>query len=286
MGADIEVRGRSAVVRGVERLTGAPVMATDLRASMSLVLAGLAAEGETEVCASTTSTAATSGWRRSSRRSAPTSSAQSTSVSWRSPPSLWTRPCFMTNRHSRAGGCLRADRRDGDDVGVLAGVDRADRSAGRAGGGVRRWRSGSRRRASCRCDHQREFLRIVAVAADAAVGAEGDLDAFSRTARAKLRSALPAASLRLLDTGRGERAALRRRPARRRREQGRHVIGAGLLVEAEGLVVGEGAVLDRVDAGPQRRVDAVDAVGVGGDRRPNCLAVSTIAASRRPSSAG
>jgi UDP-N-acetylglucosamine 1-carboxyvinyltransferase len=49
MGADIEVRGRSAVVRGVERLVGAPVMATDLRASMSLVLAGLAAEGETQV---------------------------------------------------------------------------------------------------------------------------------------------------------------------------------------------------------------------------------------------
>ena len=49
MGADIEVRGRSAIVKGVERLHGAPVMATDLRASMSLVLAGLAAEGETEV---------------------------------------------------------------------------------------------------------------------------------------------------------------------------------------------------------------------------------------------
>jgi UDP-N-acetylglucosamine 1-carboxyvinyltransferase len=49
MGADIMVRGRSAVVRGVEELTGAPVMATDLRASMSLVLAGLAARGETTV---------------------------------------------------------------------------------------------------------------------------------------------------------------------------------------------------------------------------------------------
>jgi UDP-N-acetylglucosamine 1-carboxyvinyltransferase len=49
MGADIEVRGRSAVVRGVKGLHGAPVMATDLRASMSLVLAGLAAEGETQV---------------------------------------------------------------------------------------------------------------------------------------------------------------------------------------------------------------------------------------------
>ncbi|HWT11710.1 MAG TPA: UDP-N-acetylglucosamine 1-carboxyvinyltransferase [Allosphingosinicella sp.] len=49
MGADIEVRGRSAVVRGVKGLIGAPVMATDLRASMSLVIAGLAAEGETQV---------------------------------------------------------------------------------------------------------------------------------------------------------------------------------------------------------------------------------------------
>ena len=49
MGADITVTGRSALVRGVERLTGAPVMATDLRASMSLVIAGLAAEGETQV---------------------------------------------------------------------------------------------------------------------------------------------------------------------------------------------------------------------------------------------
>ncbi|WP_242097130.1 MULTISPECIES: UDP-N-acetylglucosamine 1-carboxyvinyltransferase [unclassified Sphingomonas] len=49
MGADIHVSGRTAVVRGVPTLTGAPVMATDLRASMSLILAGLAAEGETQV---------------------------------------------------------------------------------------------------------------------------------------------------------------------------------------------------------------------------------------------
>jgi len=49
MGAEIEVRGRSAVVRGVDGLVGAEVMATDLRASMSLVLAGLAAKGETQV---------------------------------------------------------------------------------------------------------------------------------------------------------------------------------------------------------------------------------------------
>jgi UDP-N-acetylglucosamine 1-carboxyvinyltransferase len=49
MGADITVKGRSAMVRGVPKLFGAPVMATDLRASMSLVIAGLAAEGETLV---------------------------------------------------------------------------------------------------------------------------------------------------------------------------------------------------------------------------------------------
>jgi len=49
MGADINVHGASAIVRGVPKLSGAPVMATDLRASVSLVLAGLAAEGETMV---------------------------------------------------------------------------------------------------------------------------------------------------------------------------------------------------------------------------------------------
>nr|WP_314442681.1 UDP-N-acetylglucosamine 1-carboxyvinyltransferase [uncultured Sphingomonas sp.] len=49
MGANIDVRGRSAIVHGVDRMTGAKVMATDLRASMSLIIAGLAAEGETEV---------------------------------------------------------------------------------------------------------------------------------------------------------------------------------------------------------------------------------------------
>jgi len=49
MGASIELRGNVAVVKGVERLSGAQVMATDLRASASLVLAGLAAQGETLV---------------------------------------------------------------------------------------------------------------------------------------------------------------------------------------------------------------------------------------------
>lgn len=47
MGANIQVNGNDAVVTGVEKLTGAPVMATDLRASFSLVIAALAAEGET-----------------------------------------------------------------------------------------------------------------------------------------------------------------------------------------------------------------------------------------------
>jgi UDP-N-acetylglucosamine 1-carboxyvinyltransferase len=49
MGADITVHGRSAMVRGVPRLYGAQVMATDLRASVSLIIAGLVAEGETVV---------------------------------------------------------------------------------------------------------------------------------------------------------------------------------------------------------------------------------------------
>ena len=49
MGADISLEGNTAIIKGVERLTGAPVMATDLRASASLVLAGLIAEGETVV---------------------------------------------------------------------------------------------------------------------------------------------------------------------------------------------------------------------------------------------
>ncbi|MBL4894284.1 MAG: UDP-N-acetylglucosamine 1-carboxyvinyltransferase [Emcibacter sp.] len=49
MGADITVNGSTATIRGIGQLLGAPVMATDLRASMSLVLAGLAAEGITEV---------------------------------------------------------------------------------------------------------------------------------------------------------------------------------------------------------------------------------------------
>ena len=49
LGADIQIDGHTAIVRGVERLSGAPVMATDLRASACLVLAGLVAEGETSI---------------------------------------------------------------------------------------------------------------------------------------------------------------------------------------------------------------------------------------------
>ncbi len=49
MGADIVMKGPTAVVRGPTALCGAPVMATDLRASMGLILAGLAAENSTEL---------------------------------------------------------------------------------------------------------------------------------------------------------------------------------------------------------------------------------------------
>jgi UDP-N-acetylglucosamine 1-carboxyvinyltransferase len=49
MGAQVQIEGATAVIQGVERLLGAPVMASDLRASAALVLAGLKAEGRTEV---------------------------------------------------------------------------------------------------------------------------------------------------------------------------------------------------------------------------------------------
>ena len=49
MGADVRHEGRHAIVRGVDRLQGAPVQATDVRAGAALVLAGLVAEGETVV---------------------------------------------------------------------------------------------------------------------------------------------------------------------------------------------------------------------------------------------
>jgi UDP-N-acetylglucosamine 1-carboxyvinyltransferase len=49
MGADIQIQGPSAIIQGVPRLQGAPVMASDLRASACLILAGLAAEGDTHV---------------------------------------------------------------------------------------------------------------------------------------------------------------------------------------------------------------------------------------------
>jgi UDP-N-acetylglucosamine 1-carboxyvinyltransferase len=49
MGADIRNEGRHAVVRGVDRLSGAPVRAQDVRAGAALVVAGLAADGETRV---------------------------------------------------------------------------------------------------------------------------------------------------------------------------------------------------------------------------------------------
>ena len=49
MGADVTVRGRTAVIRGVERLHGAKVTASDLRGGASLVVAALGAEGESEI---------------------------------------------------------------------------------------------------------------------------------------------------------------------------------------------------------------------------------------------
>ena len=49
MGADITIAGNAAMIKGVKMLSGAPVMASDLRASASLILAGLVAHGKTEI---------------------------------------------------------------------------------------------------------------------------------------------------------------------------------------------------------------------------------------------
>jgi UDP-N-acetylglucosamine 1-carboxyvinyltransferase len=49
LGADIQLEGNSAIIKGVAKMSGAPMMATDLRASASLVLAGLVAEGDTHI---------------------------------------------------------------------------------------------------------------------------------------------------------------------------------------------------------------------------------------------
>ena len=76
MGGDVDIHGRSAIVRGVEKLTGATVMATDLRASMGLVLAGLAAEGETEVLRVYHLDRGMNGLRKSSPLSEPRSNAE------------------------------------------------------------------------------------------------------------------------------------------------------------------------------------------------------------------
>lgn len=68
MGADIAVRGRTAMIRAVERLRGASVACTDVPAAAALVLAGLSAAGEPRCTASIIWIAATMPWRRSSRR--------------------------------------------------------------------------------------------------------------------------------------------------------------------------------------------------------------------------
>ena len=74
LGARIDLKGDTAMVTGVKGLTGAQVMATDLRASVSLIIAGLAAQGETMIGRVSTSTVASSASRRSSGTAAPISS--------------------------------------------------------------------------------------------------------------------------------------------------------------------------------------------------------------------
>jgi hypothetical protein len=75
LGADIRTNGHHAVVRGVPRLSGAPVRAHDIRAGAAMVVAGLAAEGATTITGCTTSTVATTTSSGACGRWAPTSSA-------------------------------------------------------------------------------------------------------------------------------------------------------------------------------------------------------------------
>ena len=75
LGADIHLHGDTATIKGVKALKGAPVMATDLRASLWLVIAGLMAEGTTTINRVYTWIAVSSNWSRSSRGVAPWSSA-------------------------------------------------------------------------------------------------------------------------------------------------------------------------------------------------------------------
>ena len=89
MGARINVHGASAIVRGVPALSGAPVMATDLRASVSLVLAGLAAGARRWSTASTTWIAATRRWNRNWRPAGPTSSGCRDDLRRRQPNFAW-----------------------------------------------------------------------------------------------------------------------------------------------------------------------------------------------------
>ena len=72
LGAETRIDGHHVMVHGVERLSGAPVEGSDIRAGAALVIAGLVADGETRSAACSTSTAATPGSSRPCRRSEPT----------------------------------------------------------------------------------------------------------------------------------------------------------------------------------------------------------------------
>ena len=91
LGARISLNGQDAVIEGVEKLKGAPVMATDLRASVSLVIAALAAEGETMVNRVYHLDRASSGWKTSSAAAARLSSGFRANGDPGSPsrPALW-----------------------------------------------------------------------------------------------------------------------------------------------------------------------------------------------------
>ena len=276
------------------RLTGAQVMATDLRASMSLVLAGLAAEGETEVLrvyhldrgyerleeklqrVGATIERAQRGLVRAGQLPRAIELVDAARASSRS-------------RHFRAAGrwpvgSPSTAMMSASLPGAIVPI-RADRPSSSAASTV------AERIASA------GLIPFLTISANSSALRPCGLTPVSvpkailtpaadRLARSSFRHCRrPAWPFRYCAGVSAPRCAVGERGGGG--EQGRDVISAGLLVEAEGLVVGEGAVLDRIDAGAKRGIDAVDAVGVGGDlAAEHPRGRRRRRASRRPSSAG
>ena len=151
---------------------------------------------------------------------------------------------------------------DGDDVGGLAGLDRADLGGKSEQVGSIDGRCLDRRhRRHAMLDHQQEFIGVASMERHPGVGAEGNPDA-GRYRSAKCLAGDSDAPLNLLANLAGISVRVRAEPGdiAVHRRQGRHVISARLAEQAKTLVVDQGAVLDRIGTGPERQVDPVGAM--------------------------